>query len=116
MEAARTLPLMTTVLSGSGPEVHLALARTPSAAATPETLCVRPVGAGTTVRSYHRLGCPACARVALELGITSVQDLDHATVNLPRFLAAHARRADPSRTAAFPTQPGAPAAESTPRS
>ena len=79
-------PVVTTVLAGDGPAIHL---MTHDAGALPAlTLCRQPVNGRVRARSYHRLGCVLCATEALAQGVTAVPDSNHAILNLPRFLAA----------------------------
>ena len=79
---------LTTVLAGVGDQIHLAVV----AAAGPDeqrvTLCRRQVTGRVPAQRFHRLGCRDCAAEAIEHGVTSIEDREHATVNLPRFLAA----------------------------
>ena len=80
--------VLTPVVSTHGTAIHLAAARSPrSPGAT--TLCHELAAGPATAQHFHRLGCSRCAQEAVDLGVLSVQDLHNATVNLPRFLAAH---------------------------
>jgi hypothetical protein len=83
-------PRLTTVLAGQGPTIHLASGLP---AAPHLTLCRLPVAGRTSAQRFHRLGCIECASRALDVGITSIEDLHHTAVNLPRFMAGrHYRR------------------------
>ena len=97
-------PQLTTVLAGDDVAVHLAPVQ--PVASPPQTLCARTVDRRTSAESFHRLGCVGCAGEALGHGVRFIADQSHATVNLPRFLAAQARR-----SGTVPEQPG----PSTPR-
>lgn len=80
--------LLTPVIATQGAAIHLAHARSPrSPGAT--TLCHELAAGPASAQHYHRLGCFRCAQEAVGLGVFSVHDLHNATVNLPRFLAAH---------------------------
>ena len=79
---------LTTVLAGGGEQIHLASAPLPpQPGELPLTLCHKPVRDRVPAQRFHRLGCRECAAAAVHCGITFIQDLEHATVNLPRFLA-----------------------------
>jgi hypothetical protein len=84
--AADAVPhLLTTVLARMGQQIHLG----PTApAANRLTLCGQPVAGRVSAQRFHRLGCIECATYALDRGITSIEDLNHTSVNLPRFIAA----------------------------
>ena len=82
-------PAVTTVLSADGRAIHLMTDG--SATARSLTLCRQPVLGKARARAYHRLGCVACATEALSQGVTAVPDLNHAILNLPRFVAARKR-------------------------
>jgi hypothetical protein len=82
--ASDAVPL-TTVLTAGGPGIHLA----PGAPDSPQlTLCSRPVESRVSAQRFHRLGCPECVQHALDRGVTSIEDLQHANINLPRFMSA----------------------------
>ena len=79
---------LTTVLAGGGEQIHLASVQMPpQRGEQPLTLCLKPVRARVPAQRFHRLGCHECAVAAVHRGITFIQDIEHATVNLPRFLA-----------------------------
>ncbi len=81
-------PVLTPVNSTQGTAIHLAAARSPRAPGA-TTLCHELAAGPATAQHFHRLGCFRCAQEAVELGVLAVRDLHNATVNLPRFLAAH---------------------------
>ncbi len=76
-----------TSVRADGPTIHLTGGRTPGSA-TAITLCGRAASGPVSAEHFHRQGCLECAQAAVDRGVTSVGDLHHATVNLPRFLAA----------------------------
>jgi hypothetical protein len=79
-------PVVTPVVTADGLTIHL-MTGGPGAALT-LTLCRQPVLGRARARAYHRLGCVLCATEALAQGVTTVPDLNHAILNLPRFVAA----------------------------
>lgn len=82
-------PHLTCVLAGEGEQIHLAaLSSAAPSGEHPHTLCRQPVTGGVPARKFHRLGCPACSVEAVRQGVTWIEDRQHTTVNLLRFLAA----------------------------
>ena len=96
-EASR---LFTTVLSGDEHVIHLAPTQhqAPQPPSEQLTLCRRPVACRVSAQTFHRLGCPECAREAVRSGVVSIADRQQATVNLPRFLAARRVQFPPAST------------------
>ena len=92
--------LITTVLSKDETVVHLAPTQhlAPQPPTEQLTLCHQPVACRVSAQTFHRLGCPECAREAVRSGVVSIADRQQATVNLPRFLAARDAQFPPAST------------------
>lgn len=77
---------LSTVLAGDTAVIHL-IAGEPGRPGD-LTLCGLSSSGGVRARQFHRSGCLSCAVAALAQGVTAVKDSHHATLNLPRFVAA----------------------------
>lgn len=53
------------------------------------TLCGRAINGAPTSATFAKSGCPACARRAVEAGITAVRERPRLVVNLTRFIDDH---------------------------
>jgi hypothetical protein len=97
---------LTTVLAADQTVIHVAMVEQLSPPLSDEhrTLCGHPVVCQVSAQSFHRLGCSACARVAVHSGFVSIADRRQSTVNLPRFLAALRSREESPPAGTLPGQ------------